>query len=65
MLVWWLVQIAAGAVMVALFRYQRWGVRRSNRLARIKLDEGFGLTPIKRSSIRRPRSRNPMQNING
>lgn len=42
MLTWWLVQLAAGAVMVALFRYQRWSVRRPNRAARIRLDEGFG-----------------------
>ena len=45
MLMWWLVQLAAGAVMVTLFRYQRWSARRSNRLGRIRLDEGFGLTP--------------------
>lgn len=53
MAAWWLVQLAAGAVMVALFRYQRWSVRRSNRLARIRLDEGFGEIMPKREKARR------------
>jgi hypothetical protein len=42
MLTWWLVHLSAVAIMVALFSYQRWSVRRWNRSARIRLDEGFG-----------------------
>ena len=65
MLTWWLVQLAAAAVMVALFGYQRWSVRRSNRLARIRLDEGFGLMSLqgpiigRRGNLRRSRSIRP------
>jgi hypothetical protein len=53
MLTWWLVQIVAGAVMVALFRYQRWTVSRWR--GRVRLDEGFGtrVTPSHIKSCRR------------
>lgn len=43
MATWWAVQLAAGAVMVGLFRYQRWSVRRPLRGSPVRLDEGFGL----------------------
>ena len=48
MLTWWLVQLGAGAVLIGLFSYQRWSVRRSNRLTRIRLDDGFGLLSERR-----------------
>lgn len=58
MLTWWLVQLAAGSVMVTLFRYQRWSVRGSNRLTRIRLDEGFGVSTARHLRPRRsPRLR--------
>jgi hypothetical protein len=31
MLIWWLVHIGAVALMVALFQYQRWRVRKADR----------------------------------
>ena len=42
MLTSWLVQMAAGVVVFVLYQYDRWTMRRSNRRARIRLDEGFG-----------------------
>ena len=43
MLTSWLVQLAVGVVVVALYQRQRWSMRRSSRRGRIRLDEGFGL----------------------
>jgi hypothetical protein len=60
---WWLVQFGAGAVMVSLFSYQRWSVRRLNRLARIRLDEGFGLLSPREPSIGRHGDRRRSRSI--
>jgi hypothetical protein len=54
MAVWLLVQAAAGALMVALYRYQSWSVRPPNRRRQIRMDEGFGLSIQSASAAQGP-----------